>query len=225
MRARTHRVVAEAACRFLDLSEDRTTTVVHHTMDPDKNLRFMNSFVRGLKKGNPEIFLGERRYGVKDVFSLHTHKKAPHYSLFFASISHKLARGGFQKESDVTMSWAIHYLVDCATPVHASTLVSLKDFLARRHRRYEDHLDDALVSGTLDLLVSLQNGINKGIEGPTEYAIEHAMALTKFSSDLYKPLLKSIKARKISEMEDISHRVFERLGADMAPFLVTFYVP
>lgn len=217
--------MAQAACQFLGMDEERTATVVHHTMDPDKNLRFMNKFVQGLKRSNPDIFVGERSYGVTDVFSLHTHKKAPHYSMFFARLSHRLARKGSQKEADMTMAYAIHYLVDCATPVHASTLTSLKDFLARRHRRYEDHLDDALVSGTLDLLVSLQNGINRGIEGPTEYAIEHALALTEFSSDLYKPLLKSIKARQVADMEQISHRVFERLGADMAPFLVTFYVP
>jgi hypothetical protein len=193
-------------------------------MDPDRNLLFMNHFMRRLKKNNPDIFLCEKRYGVKDVYTLHTHKKAPYYSIFFARLSHRLARDGDQKGSDIMLSWAVHYLVDCATPVHANSLVSLKDYLARRHRRYEDHLDSSLMSGTLDLLEDLHDGIESSIEVRTEYALEHATALTRFSADLYKPLLKSIKGRKILEMEEISHRVFRRLGADMVPFLVTFSI-
>jgi macrodomain Ter protein organizer (MatP/YcbG family) len=214
--------VAQAACRFLDLSEERTAHIVLHTMDPDRNLRFMNRYVQDLRARHAGIFDGERPFTLNDVFSLHSHKKASRYSLFFARVSRRLAQAGLQEEADVTLSYAIHYLVDCATPMHAFTLASLRDLIVRRHRRYEDHLEDLFKRGAHEMLASLHEGIEKGIEEHTRYAHEHAHSLTQFSCSLYRPLLQSIKDRKDAEVEEISKRVFKRLGADMAPFLVTF---
>jgi len=222
MRKRSHLLVAQAACISLDMDEQRTKTVLKHTMDPDHNLRFMNRFMKNVRKDHPEIFLGKKRYRIKDVYTLHTHKKASFYSIYFAGLSRKIAEMGHKLESDILLAYAIHYLVDCGTPVHAISFVSAKDFFTRKHRKYEDHLEDSIETGAVNFLSSIQVGLDSG-EAGTDYAQEHARTLTRYSSGLYKPLLSSFRLRKMGEVEDISHRVFTRIGNELTPFFGTYY--
>jgi hypothetical protein len=194
-------------------------------MDPDRNLRFMNRFMKTIRKEHPDIFLGLKKYWIRHTYTLHTHRHAALHSIYFARLSRRLSKNGLREQSDILLSYAIHYLVDCATPVHAGSLISVKDYVTRRHRSYEDHLEATILAGTLDLLYSIQAGIKEGVKQKTRYALENAQALTRFSSGLYKPLLSSVRGHRMSEAEDITRQAFTRLGSDLAVFLTTFNDP
>lgn len=217
MENKTHFEIAKLCCEIANVNSYRKQIILESAMQPDDDSKYINSVLFSLFNKNKKIENLAIQYDTEIEPFIHDHRNVPYACIFFAKLSNELVDN--VKLSCQTFSWAIHYFVDCATPIHESSIRSLWDYLNGKHQMYENYVDKYYSKHFQE---TCKQGLSIGMKEGLNFTLSSAKALASKSASFYDNISMSIDNKNYQKLHDTTHNVFLNLGENLARFIKTF---
>lgn len=220
MERRAHRNIASYVADYYYLNNHRKKTLRRHTMDPDYNRDYINKLFEEITEEYSEIKREAYRYEINGALLIHSHEFVPNAALFFTRASRILFENSDIVNGYRFLSWGIHYLVDCGTPLHEHSIRACIDVISKDHQKYEKYIDRSLNH----FFPFFEDGYGKGLQIDSRYTLRSCQILADMSSDYYDDIIEATENRRYQYMRVISEDVLYQIGFHLGRMINTYYV-
>ncbi len=218
MEYKTHTEIAKLYCKITNSNPYRKKIIIESTMQPDYDKKYINKVLSELFTNNKSLENLANQYNTEVEPYIHDHKNMPYACIFFARLSKELIKTNV-KLSCQSLSWAIHYFVDCATPIHERSLRGIYDYITGRHEKYENYID---MYFTKQFSQICEQGIEVGFKNEHKFTLTSAKNMAKNASSFYDDITKSLNNNNYVKLNKTTKSVFDNLGLNFARFINTF---